>query len=300
MELRQVRYFVVVARERHFTRAAAEIAIAQPALSQQIRALERELGVVLFDRTTRHVRLTAAGEAFLVHAERLLAEAAEARRAMQEFAGLARGRVAFGTVPTLPDRWLAGALAGFNREHPAIELVLREETTDDLVASIQGGRLDLALLHLEGDAAAGLATAELFAEDAALLVVPDHPLVARGRVRLADLRDEPWVFLKAGGGIRRQVLDACAAAGFAPRVAFESSALGPVRAMAAAGLGVAAVPRSVAHEDGPPVAVVELEGSVARRTVGLAWRPGVRLPPAPAAFAEFLRRVPPPGAGGGG
>ena len=295
MELRQVRYFVVVARARHFTRAAAEIGVAQPALSQQVRALERELGVDLLERTSRRVRLTAAGEQFLARAEQLLADAARAQLEMQEFAGLARGRVAVGAIPSLPEVWLAGLLAGFNRRHPAIELVLREETTAELLGSLAAGRLDLALLHLTEGAPPGLAAAELFGEELALVVAPQHPLAQRERVPLADLRDERWVMLKSGSVVRQRVLEASAALGFAPRIAFESSALGPVRALASAGLGVTVLPRSVAAEDGPPIAVVGLDGPALRRTVALAWRADGPPSRAAGAFVDFARQAGTPG-----
>src|SRR5438105_2637517 len=113
MELRQVRYFAVLARTQHFTRAAEEIGIAQPALSQQIKALERELGVELLERSSRRVRLTPAGKVFQARAEQLIADAAQAQLEMQEFAGLARGRVAVGTIPSLDERWLADLLSRF-------------------------------------------------------------------------------------------------------------------------------------------------------------------------------------------
>jgi DNA-binding transcriptional LysR family regulator len=295
VELRQVRYFVVVARARHFTRAAAEIGIAQPALSQQVRALERELGVALLERTSRRVRLTAAGEVFLARAEQLLADAARAQLEMQDFAGLARGRVAVGAIPSLPEVWLAGLLARFSRRHSAIELVLREETTAELLESVAEGRLDLALLHLTEGAPPGLSAAELFGEYLVLAVAPDHPVAQRGRVPLSELRDERWVMLKPGSVVRQSVLDACAALGFAPRIAFESSALGPVRAMAGAGLGVTVLPRSVAAEAGPPIAVVDLDGPALRRTVAVVWRAGSLPSRAAGAFVDFARREGTPG-----
>jgi DNA-binding transcriptional LysR family regulator len=291
MELRQVRYFVVVAREQHFTRAAEEIGIAQPALSQQVRSLERELGVALLERTSRRVRLTAAGEVFLARAEQLLADAAEAQREMQEFAGLARGRVAVGAVPSLDERWLADLLSRFYHLYPGIELVLREETTAELVELVAQGQLDLALIHLAESAdRPGLATAPLFSEDLVLAVGPEHPLAGEERVGLVALREERWVLLKPGSVVRQSVVDACTALGFAPRIAFESSALGPVRALASVNLGIAVLPRSIAEADGPPIAVVRLDPPALTRTVGLVWRAASSRSRAAAAFLDFARR----------
>src|SRR4051812_42958578 len=147
VELRQIRYFAAVARRRHFTAAAEAIGVAQPALSQQIRLLERELRIDLFDRTGRRVRLTPAGEAFLVRAERVLAEVASAQAEMAEFAGAVRGRVVVGTLPSLAEHQLPRLVAGFHERHPGLELVLREERTANLMALLSNGEVELALLH---------------------------------------------------------------------------------------------------------------------------------------------------------
>ncbi|HEU5327875.1 MAG TPA: LysR family transcriptional regulator, partial [Thermomicrobiales bacterium] len=167
MELRQLRYFVAVARRRHYTAAAEEIGVAQPALSQQIKLLERELGLDLFDRTGRRVRLTAAGEALLVRAERILADVASAEQEMAEFAGLARGRVIVGTLPSLAERQLPGLLAGFHARHPGLDLVLREESTVRLLALAGSGDVDLALINElpAADLPAGITTEPLFSEE---------------------------------------------------------------------------------------------------------------------------------------
>lgn len=267
--------------------------MAQPALSQQIQALERELGVVLLERNSRHVRLTAAGEAFLARAEQLLADAEQAQLEMQEFAGLERGRLLVGAVPSLEERWLARLLSGFHALHPGVELVLREETTAELADLLARGQLDLALIHLAADAlSSGLATVALFTEDLVLAVAPDHALAGGATVALEALREERWVLLKAGSVVRQHVLAACTALGFTPAIAFESSALGPVRALASAGLGVAVLPRSVAEADGPPIAIVRLAPPRLTRTVGLAWRAQGYRSRAAASFLDYARHDP--------
>jgi len=130
MEIRHLRYFVAVAYKRHFTHAAESLLIAQPALSQQIQALERELGVTLFERTSRQVRLTPAGEALLVHAEGILAEAEQAYVEMQAFAGVTRGRVKLGLLQSLGAYRLSSLLARFHAQHQEIEMVLHEDVTE--------------------------------------------------------------------------------------------------------------------------------------------------------------------------
>ena len=291
MELRRIAYFVAVARHEHFTRAAEEVGVAQPALSQQIRQLERELGVRLLDRTTRRVQLTDAGWAFLARAERLLADAARAQAEMQEFAGFLRGRVVIGALPSLEETWLPHVLMRFHRRYPGLEIALREETTAQLLELLERGRIDLAVVHEGGDVPRGLTITPLFTEDIVLVVAPEHPLAARERVALSALRDQPWILIKPGSVIRQVVLDAVAGAGFTPRIAFESAAVQPIRALAAAGLGVAFLPRSVAVAMGPPVAVVEIEPPTPTRTVALAWRAASSRPAVTSAFLSVARKA---------
>lgn len=291
MELRQLRYVVAVAQRRHFTAAAAALSVAQPALSQQIKLLERELGVLLFDRTGRRVRLTAAGEAFLPRAERILAEEASARAEMAEFAGALRGRVVVGTLASLAERQLPALLAGFHARHPGLELVLREESSAQLIALVGAGEVDLALVHQSSvaDTPPGITLEPLFTEELVAVVAPHSPLARRGSLPLDDLRDEPFILSKPGSMIRRAVLDACAAAGFAPHVAFESGGLATVRALAAVGLGVAILPRSESEAEGPDVAVVAISAPRLTRTVALAWSADRYRSAAADAFLGFVR-----------
>ncbi len=272
MELRQLRYFVAVARRRHFTAAAEAIGVAQPALSQQIRLLERELGVALLDRTSRRVRPTPAGEAFLPRAERVLAEVASAQSEMAEFAGATRGRVTVGTLPSLAEYQLPRLVAGFHARHPDLELVVREESTATLLALLGGGEVDLALLHRPTNAPPdpALTLEPLFTEPLVGVVAPGHPLATRGVLALSALRDEPFILTKSGSVIRDTILAACTVAGFAPHIAFESGGAATVRALAAVGLGLAILPGSEATLGGAAVVTIALTPRLTR-TVSLAW-----------------------------
>jgi LysR family transcriptional activator of glutamate synthase operon len=273
MELRQLRYFAAVARHRHFTRAAEELGLAQPALSQQVRALERELGVLLIDRSGRRVRLTDAGERLLVWAERILADAAGAEAEMAEFAGLSTGRVTIGSTPvqTLGRVDLPGLLAAFHAQYPGIEIALREETTPTLIAELEVGRIDLALGALMGDTVPrGIIAEPLFAENLIAIVAPHHRLAHRSLVRPEALAQERFVLAQPGSPIRQMVEDAAAAAGASIRVAFETSEQTLVRAIVSRGLAVAVVPRSLAEEPGEAVAMLSLEG-LPQRQVALLW-----------------------------
>jgi DNA-binding transcriptional LysR family regulator len=278
VELRQLRYFVVLARERHFTRAAALLQIAQPALSQQIQALEREQGVVLLNRTRRRVELTAAGEALLVRAERILAETEHAEAEMAEFAGLRRGRVLLGALQSLSGYWLAGVLARFHARYPGIELALREDGLEQLVQLLSAAQLDFALLHATGEPwpayllAPDIATQPLFREELVLIASPAHPLAGCRELRFAQLRDEPFIAFKPGGGLRRALEEAGAHSGFAPRIVCESANLTTIRVLVADGLGLSLLPRSVAESAGREVAIVPIVAPPLARTVLLTWR----------------------------
>lgn len=299
MELRQLRYFVAVARQRHFTRAAAALGLAQPALSQQIRALEREVGVTLLDRGGRRVRPTPAGEALLIRAERILAEVASATAELAEFAGARRGRVIVGALPSLAEHQLPTLVAAFHTRHPGIELALREERTANLLALLAGGEVDLALLHQPPAALGAGALADqntmptlepLFTEELVAVVAPGHQLVGRATLPIAALRDEPCILTKSGSVVRDTILAACAAAGFAPRIAFESGGNATVRALAAAGLGIAILPRSEATLGPLPLVALELRPSLTR-TVALAHATGRYQSAAVEAFIALAREA---------
>jgi DNA-binding transcriptional LysR family regulator len=291
VELRQLRYFVAVARRRHFTAAAEIVGVAQPALSQQIRLLERELGLDLFDRSGRRVRLTSAGEVFLARAERVLAEVESAVAEMEEFAGLLRGRLVVGALPSLAGRLMPPLLAGFHARHPGLDLAMREESSAQLLALVEAGEVDLAVVHQPATATRPEAVAlePLFAEDLVAVVAPGRRLAERDVIPVGALRDEPLLLSKPGSGIRRVVLDACAAAGFAPRIAFESDGVATLRALAAEGLGVAVLPRSEATVVGPPVVALPLTEPALTRTVALAWPAARYLTAAATAFLAFAR-----------
>lgn len=286
MELRQLRYFVEAARVGHFARAAGRLRVAQPSLSQQIRGLERNLGVELFDRSGRKAVLTEAGEAFLIRAERVLAEAERARAEATAFSELARGRVVVGALRSLVEVRLPGLLATFNRSYPGVEVALREETTVQMLGLLKEGELELAIGHTTGVRVPPRIVGEgLFEEDLVLILSPEHALAGREEVPLADLEDETFVCYKEGSGIRSVLAEACGAEGFEPRVSFES---GTLRALAAAGLGVAVVPRSMAECPGPRVATTELRPHLTR-AVAVFHIEGRYLSPPAEALLGFVK-----------
>jgi len=297
MELRTLRSLVVLAEERHFTRAAARLHIAQPALSQQIAKLERELGLPLVDRTTRRVELTDAGRALVGRARTALAEVDAARAEMQERSGLLTGTVTIGVTRTPGPVDVPRLLAGYHRRHPGIALSVREGLSRELAGDLRADALDVAILtEPSGDALRGIERRPLAAEALVLAVAHGHRLAGRRRVRVADLRDEALIAFPPGATIRDQVEEAAAAAEFRPAVPFESGAVSRMRAKVGEGLGVAVLPRSDAERPGPAVATIALTAPTLVHRVSLARRAD-RIPsPAARALLADLERPPAPAA----
>lgn len=290
MELRQVHYFVVVAKRLSFTNAAEELGVAQPALSQQIRGLERELGVTLLARTSRRVMLTDAGGVFLRRAEQLMADANRARLEMEEFAGLVQGKVTIGVVPNLGTVWLARLLSAFHNRYPGIEIILVEDTTMDLLNALNRGQIDLALLHDSAEGTpASIATYPLFSEELVVGLSGDHPLASRSDVSLQELRDESWIMIKTGSIIRQSLHTAMSAAGFSPRILCETGSSTTICALVSAGLGVSILPRSIFQTAATPVTIVSLSQPMLTRTITIAWRANVYHSVVATAFVEFAR-----------
>jgi LysR family transcriptional activator of glutamate synthase operon len=281
MDLRQLRYLVALAEELNFTRAAAAEHIAQPALSQQIRRLEDEVGVGLVERTTRRVRLTEAGELLVVRARRILAELEAAGDEMQAVRGVDVGHVTIGAIHTLGPIDLSLALATFHEAHPNVALTVREQPSD------------LAFLSVtERVESRGLELHQLLSEELMVLLPRDHALAARGRVRMADLANEHFISFRQGARLRELLFFAGRDNQFEPRVTLESNEAQRIRTLVSRGLGVAILPRSdaIAPQGADVVAAPLVEPSL-RRDITLAWRAGRRQSPATAAFLELAREM---------
>jgi DNA-binding transcriptional LysR family regulator len=249
MELRQLEYFVAVVEERSFTKAAQRERVAQPAVSAQIRRLERQVGQPLLTRSNRDVRLTPAGVAFLPHARAALAAVRDAQRAVDEVADLVRGSVAIGTV-TLHPVDVAALMAGFHAEYPAVEITLGTDNSDILLDKLVDGRLDIAIVSIGIDEDPPELDLQVITDEAIEAVVAaDHRLALRRSLPLDLLCEYPLISLPVGTGLRSRLDTACAAAGLTPRIAFEASSPLELADLARHGLGVAIVPESMAHDN---------------------------------------------------
>jgi DNA-binding transcriptional LysR family regulator len=287
MELHQLEYFVAVAEESSFTRAAARVHVAQPGVSAQVRRLEAELGQQLLDRSGRSVRLTEVGRAMLPFARAALDAVANARLTVDQLAGLVHGQVAVGMVSGCALPVLAELLAAFHDLHTGVTITLTEDGSDRLTEMLGTGRLDLALIGTAGAAAPGLETM-VIADDALTAVTGrNHPLAANATVGLAALRDQPLISLPRGTGVRAAFDAACAEAGFTPRIVLEASALPMVAHLAGLGLGVAIIPESVPSSG--DVAVAQIASPQVRSRLELAWNPATAVSPAARALIEHAQ-----------
>ena len=301
MELRHLRYFLAVADAMSFTAAAERLHVAQPALSQQIRALERELGVLLIERGARTRALTEAGARFAVRARRILLESEAAAEEMAGFGSGRHGTVRFGSaLQTLTEGVLAELLAGFHRDHPGLRVAFREAHTRPLLSALAHGRLDLALVHLgagAGDEALRIefeelpvAIERLYEEPLVLAVGPTHRLAGRKSVRWSELGREEFVSFGAGSTVRELAARAARSAGVPLRAPISAINLGTIRALVSAGLGVSILPRAALALPGPPLRGLALTDPSLSRVVSLARNPIHYESPAARRFADFLRR----------
>jgi DNA-binding transcriptional LysR family regulator len=275
VELRELRYFVAVAEELHFTRAAERLHMAQPPLSAAIRRLEQRLGAELLERTSRSVRLTAAGAVLLERGRALLEQADALEAAVREVDGAPVGRVALGLSPTARFGPAPALLAACANAAPGVMLYPREDTTGALLRELRAGRLDLALAFCPPPDD-GLARARLADEPAVAHLPAAHPLAGAPALDLAELARE--TFVVAGGpespGFTRAVLDACAAAGFTPRTVPDPFPDLGARAVRD-GLGVVLYVRCAFPPEPPEgSAFVPVRGVTL--PFDLLWRPGPR------------------------
>src|ERR1700753_512059 len=292
MELRQLRYLVALAEELNFTRAAAAEHIAQPALSQQIRRLEEELGVALVERTTRHVSLTEAGELLVVRARRILAELESVNVELQALRGIDRGHVTIGAIHTMGPIDLSLVLAEFHSRSPRVALSVREHTSEECAELLRIDEVDLAFLSVtERVESHELGLHQLISEKLMVLMPVDHPLAGRGEVRMADLAHEQFISFRVGARLRELLFSAGRDAQFEPRVSLESNESQRIRTLVSRCLGVPILPKSDAFGQGADVAVARLVAPALRRDITLAWRAGRLHSPAAQAFIDLARET---------
>jgi DNA-binding transcriptional LysR family regulator len=272
MELRQLEYFVAVAEEENFTRAAERVHISQSGVSAQIKQLERDLGATLLDRSGRTATLTVAGAAALAHARAALASADAVRQAVDEVSGLIRGRIVVGMVTACTVTGLFDALATFRLAHPGVEITLIEDNSDRLIERVRTGAADLALIGTAGEPPDGLEALPIVSERLVAAVPAGHPLAKRRRVTLKDISAYSIVSMPEGTGIRSVFDQACAANGVRPNIALQANAPAAIADLATRGLGIAILSESMVAQDDEQLKVFMLDEITTHALLALIWR----------------------------
>ncbi|SDY75028.1 transcriptional regulator, LysR family [Modestobacter sp. DSM 44400] len=274
MDLRHLRYFLAVAEELHYGRAAARLRIAQPPLSQQIQRLERELGLQLFERDRRHVRLTRAGEVLQVEARRTLAQADRLLDVAEDVRTGGSGRVRLGFVGSSLYGQLPALLRAVQQQAPRITLSAVELESGPQLAGLLEDRLDLGVLR--PPAATPSLAIQVIEEEELVVALPKEHAVPVGRpVALADLAEEPFVLFtrEHGEGFWQVVVQACGQAGFSPNIVFNAEHVHTMVGLVASGMGVSLVPQAVRRLNLTGVRYERLAGPVPRLPLALAWDP---------------------------
>ena len=284
MELYQLGYFIEIARQRHFTRAAERLHMAQPALSQQMKNLEAELGTPLFIRGKKETHLTAAGKALLPRAEALLAQAEAARAAVTDVAQVRGGKLIVAAIPSVCAGLLPELLHAFGRKHPGVKLQLIEDSSERVAISVESGHADLGFLQLPASKAA-FESRVLITEPFVALVAASHALADGKEIPLKQLAGESFIFYK--GRARDSALEACRKAGFEPHIACESGELETIRALVAARVGIAIVPELATTLLPKNVRAVPLKQPGLQRQIAAVWKKGGGLSPAATLLLEL-------------
>jgi DNA-binding transcriptional LysR family regulator len=285
MELRHLRTIAAVARHRSFTKAGEELYLAQSAISQQIRRLERELGVEVCRRTSRGVELTAEGKVILEYAQRVLSEVDGLHSELEELTGLLRGQLRIGGVYPTGHYDLFGMLADFRAAHPQVAIHMVEDTQDELLTALRADELDCAFAALDPDGLGDEFTATLLWKEEIVVALPaGHPLCARPQVTFEELAAEDLIAYRENSAMRRRLERTMAERGLEPRNAFICTEMAAVRGLASKGLGVAVIPRSVAEQPGPPIELRPIGPERLTWPVALVWRAARRQTAAGKAF----------------
>ena len=277
--------FAALARELHMTAAAEQLGVPQPTLSRHLARLERELGVALFLRSGRRMRLTPEGEVLRDSVEQALGELDRGLQRILLDADPARGRVDLGFMHTLGPVVVPRLIQEFRALRPGVRLELHQEGHESMLARLRAGVIDVCLTSPMPDDPE-LATRPLCEQELVCLLPAGHALSARRSIRLAELDGQPFVGLKPGYGIRGITDEWCARAGFAPRLMFQGDDIDTIRGLVAAGLGVALLPREPGRL---PAGTVEVAVTPrAARTIGVVWARDVPEAPPAALFRSFL------------
>lgn len=289
MELRQIQYFIEVAKREHVTEAALSLHVAQSAVSRQIFNLESELGVNLFIRDGRNVRLTPIGRIFLTHMEQAMKVIENARREVEEYRDPEKGVVRIGFPSSLAHYTLPTVISAFREKYPEIKFFLKQGSYHDLTDSVVRGDIDMALLGPmpKNDKIKGTI---LFTEKMVALLPSNHPLAGKRELSLSQLQNESFILFPQGYVLRDLIVDTCQRIGFKPQVSFEGEDIDSIKGLVSAGLGITIIPE-ITVVDCLPRSTVMLPVVEPRvtRSVGVIIPKERQLLPTERLFYDFLK-----------
>ena len=291
---RRLRVLLEVARAGSLAGAAAELGYTPSAVSQQIRALEREIGTVVLERRGRGVILTETGRALARHAQRISEDLGAAQAEVEAIAGLRTGVLRFGWFSTAGAILVPRAIARFRSRHPDIELALEEADPDECARALHEGELDLAVLYefrLDERLPGELRLTPLLQDRLHIALPPNHRLAHRRRIRMAELAHDAWIQGVRRGGTLATLPAACREAGFEPQIAFQTDNPIAWQGLVAAGVGVAVIPQLTIPSARPDIAISELDAPGLVRKISSAMPSGRYTPPAAAAMTQALTEV---------
>lgn len=288
MELRQIKYFIEVAKMEHVTDAAVNLHVAQSAVSRQISNLEDELKVKLFDREGRNVKLTSVGRIFLDHVELALFEIDNAVEKVNEFLNPETGVIRIGFPNSLSANTLPTVISSFRQKYPNVSLQVQQGGLNYLMQSVLKGSLNLAFVTPVPMNEKGVNGRIFFTEEMVALLPSDHLLIEQERIRLDQLRDDPFVLFRTG--LRKNIiLDACRQSGFQPQIAFEGEDIDTIKNLIAAGIGVGLLPETTVNHNIPRETVMKsISEPNVTRTVGMIVPENRELAPSEKLLFDFL------------
>lgn len=290
MELRQLYYFVKVAKKQHVTQAAEELHIAQSAVSRQIHQLEEHLGVDLFLQQGRNLQLTPVGMLFLERVETILSDLERAIQETREFVDPDKGEIRFGFPHSMGVHLVPMVVSEFRKQYPEVKFKLKQGKYDNLIDSVLKAEIDLAFISPFPEKHPQVAGDILLTEKLYAVFPLEHPLSNQENVSLDELREENFVLFREGFSLRNIVIDACKQAGFTPRISFESDETDTIRSLVAAGMGISLLPEMSLRYSCTPLQVVKLNitDQHVTRTIGIIHRKNERLPKVAEGFKSFI------------
>lgn len=285
MEIRQLEFFVEVARRQSFTKAAEELLVAQPAISKSIKKLESEVGLLLFNRAERKVSLTAEGEVLLKHAEVILDQLAHAKAEMEELSGLKKGEVRIGLPSMVGSYYFPGLIIDFKKKYPDLQIMVYEEGTVKIRQMLMDGEIDMGVI-LEDDEMEGIEVLSFLEEEMVVCVPDSHPFASLHAVSYEELAKQSLILFKEGYFQREIIAQASQISGLPLNVTFETNQISLIKSLVARKLGVTLFLRMVVAEDSHLVPV-SLKPPVYLK-FGVAWNKNAYLSKANQAFLSFL------------